>query len=245
MVGRRAGRGAAGKLRSRSASASGASGRASAHVELAQVLARQEQDHRRLAQELHDELGQTLAALELGLAQIELEKAEELPQRARALRHAVRSASGELRRVIAGLYPVALERFGLGAALESLVHERSRITGMKIRLCLSPSPLAELPGDVSLAAYRVVQASLANCLAHAKPHTIAIAVVADGSRLRVTVADDGAGFGAAAHEGSGLGLSGMRQRVAAIGGCFRVTSVLGHGTEVVAEFIVPDQGRAA
>jgi signal transduction histidine kinase len=179
------------------------------------------------------------------LAQIELEKAEELTQRARALRHAVRSASGELRRVIAGLYPVALERFGLGAALESLVHERSRITGMKIRLCLSPSPLAELPGDVSLAAYRVVQASLANCLAHAKPHTIAIAVVADGSRLRVTVADDGAGFGAAAHEGSGLGLSGMRQRVAAIGGCFRVTSVLGHGTEVVAEFIVPDQGRAA
>lgn len=242
MVGRRARRGAAGKARARLTSSPTAKYRPHACAALAQVVAEHEEYRRRLAEDLHDELGQTLAALELGL-QIQPENGLDLGERVSALRLAVQRANRELRRVIRGLYPSTLERFGLGTALEALVNERARVTGLPVRLSLSPLP--ELPADVSLAAYRVAQAALANCFAHARPRTVTVSVVASGPRLRVTVTDDGAGFVEGAPPASGLGLSGMRRRVTALGGSFRVSSRLGRGTQIVAEFVVSEQGRAA
>lgn len=189
--------------------------------------------------ELHDEVGQSLAALDLGLTRLgQSKKASDVQNQVEALSDIVRRLGEEVRRVARGLYPAALDDLGLGPALELLAEENSVALGVPVSIELDD--LDGLPGDVALVVYRVVQEALANALRHATPGRVQLSVKREDERLKIEVDDDGRGFSPHQTQGRGLGLRGMRERIEELHGSFAVTSRPGDGTLVTASIPCPE-----
>src|SRR6185437_11691124 len=154
------------------------------------LLEGQETERRRLARELHDETGQALASILLGLKTLERELGEEPLA---VIRELVDSALGDVRRLTVELRPPALDDFGLEAALErlaSVIGERSTLS-----IDVSASvPAGKLPPEHETAIYRIVQEALTNVIKHAAARSVSIAVTASAEAVRAVVEDDGEGF---------------------------------------------------
>lgn len=195
-----------------------------------------EETARRIALALHDEAGQLLASVYLKIA--DLERSPGRPQLAE-LRQLVDQVEREIRRLSHELRPAILDSLGLIPALELLAEGVSRRSGVPVVVRGSTS--GRLPADVETAAYRVVQEAVTNAVKHARPSLITVQCVREAEGLRGLVVDNGCGFetGAATRGGRdhGLGLIGMRERVAALGGRLTINSQAGHGTSIV--FQVP------
>ena len=194
------------------------------------LLAGQELERTRLARELHDETGQALASIRLGLKTLERQVGvEPLIQ----IRELVASALDDVRRLTVELRPPALDDFGLAPALErltSVVTDRSEI---EIQLSVR-SPL-ELSAEYETALYRIVQEALTNIVKHADAHSVSIVVTSAGGMIRAVIEDDGNGFEPEAVRAEALGLVGMRERVSLLGGRFAVDSTPGLGTTLLVE----------
>ena len=202
---------------------------------LRRVVEAQELERRRLARELHDETGQALTSILLGLKSLE-DKLGDADSRAAAaaLRELVVETLQDVRRLAVELRPSALDDFGLVAALERLTTSFSEQTGIAIDF--EPSLAEErLPEEVEIALYRIVQESLTNVVKHARARHVSILLARRDGGVKVVIEDDGLGFDVGESANGGFGLIGMRERLALLGGRLRVESSGETGTTVAAE----------
>ena len=201
---------------------------------LRRVVEAQELERRRLARELHDETGQALTSILLGLKGLE-ERMDDSESReaAEELRELVVSTLQDVRRLAVELRPSALDDFGLVAALERLTGSFAEQTGIAVDF---QTALAEerLPEEVETAIYRIVQESLTNVVKHARARRVSILLARKDGAVKAVVEDDGQGFDPAEQTG-GSGLVGMRERLALLGGRLAVESAPDRGTTVAAE----------
>ncbi|MCS7006838.1 MAG: GAF domain-containing sensor histidine kinase [Gaiellaceae bacterium] len=198
------------------------------------VVAGQELERARLARELHDETGQALTSILLGLKTLEQSlDSEEARHAAADVRELVVDTLQRVRRLAVELRPAALDDFGLAPALERLVETyrtQSEIDcDLELRLRAS-----RLPPEVETTLYRIVQEALTNVAKHARAERVSVLVRDTGSVVVVVVEDDGVGFDAEAPV-SGLGLAGMRERLALVGGRLRLETAPSRGTTLAAE----------
>ena len=201
---------------------------------LRQVVEAQELERKRLARELHDETGQALTSILLGLKEVELAVEGEQGRAAVAsLRELVVSTLQDVRRLAVELRPSALDDFGLVTAIERLADTYREQAGVHVDV---EANLGEerLPPEVETALYRIAQEALTNVSKHAGATRISVVVTRKGSSAAVVVEDDGRGFDARARS-DGLGLPGMRERVALLGGRLVVETKPGSGTTLAAE----------
>ncbi|HZQ88665.1 MAG TPA: GAF domain-containing sensor histidine kinase [Gaiellaceae bacterium] len=218
--------------------------RAAAAVDISQRVARdalhrvvsaQELERRRLARELHDETGQALTSILLGLRTVEDARGQDEQRAAVAeVRDLVRSTLQDVRQLAVELRPKALDDFGLVAALERLTRNFAEQTEIKVAF-ESTLPPGRLPPEVETALYRIVQESLTNVVKHARASHVSIVLGRKGASVTAIIEDDGVGFDPARAREDGLGLIGMRERVALVGGRLTVESRPGAGTTFVAE----------
>lgn len=207
---------------------------------LRRVVAAQELERRRLARELHDETGQALTSILLGLKRIEdADDRAQLDEALGSLRALVVETLHDVRRLAVELRPRALDDFGLVAALERLTETFAEQTGITIDLDHRLGD-ERLPGEVETALYRIVQEALTNVVKHAGASFVTISLGRSDGRVTVVVEDDGRGFEALGTvAGGGLGLVGMRERLGLLGGRLSVDSTQGAGTTIVAEVPLP------
>jgi signal transduction histidine kinase len=207
------------------------------------LLHAQEEERKSLSRELHDEIGQKLTALRMGigrLARMRLgpdEEYQETVADAKALAESVLRAARDL---AMGLRPSMLDDLGLGPALEWQAREFSRRTGVPASVLVEGN-LEEIPETVRTCAYRVAQEALTNCVRHAGASSVRVIVRASPDRLSLQVEDDGVGFPARASS-RGLGLIGMEERVRELGGTVSFRSGPRTGASVAIE--IPLQGEA-
>jgi signal transduction histidine kinase len=199
---------------------------------LRRVVDAQERERRRIARELHDETGQALTSVLLGLRLIE-GVSPDVRTAVSELRETITAAIQELRALAVELRPKALDDFGLGAAIERLADTYSRRTGIAIDVHVA-SLGDRLPEDVETALYRIVQESLTNVAKHAGAATASVTVHRRPNAVTAVVEDDGGGFDPAAIT-AGLGLTSIRERAELVSGTVRVESRPRVGTTIAVE----------
>ncbi|OZB89702.1 MAG: hypothetical protein B7X41_01395 [Microbacterium sp. 14-71-5] len=196
------------------------------------VVQVQEQERLHLARELHDDALQQLTHLARMLDEL-CHDPTLSPALARTVCGSMVVANltaSSLRQVIQGLRPPVLDDLGLVPALRQLTENAARNADASLRFTVV-GPVARPSADVELAAFRIVQEALTNALKHARARRIDVDV-AFGTEITVQVRDDGRGFSTSSRPGAGLGLVGIRERAAGVGGDLRVESQEGHGTTV-------------
>jgi signal transduction histidine kinase len=195
------------------------------------MLQQHEEERRRLSRELHDETAQVLSALKIELGVLRRVVATADQHRVDDALTLVDVGIRSIRAVTNELRPALLDDLGLVPALRSLVTEFSTRTQMDVRLALPPDgSIPPLAPDAELALFRALQEGLANIARHAQARHIEIALAAYGSEVILTVADDGVGFTPGTHATGGMGLTGMRERVAAEGGSVTIEPRASGGT---------------
>ena len=221
-------------------------GRAAVAVELSQrvasdalrrVVAAQELERTRLARELHDETGQALTSILLSLRRVEEAAGDEQELRAAVaeVRELVRSTLQDVRQLAVELRPKVLDDFGLVAALERLTETFGEQTGMSVQFQQLLPTSDRLPPEVETALYRIVQESLTNIVKHARATSVSVVLTRKDDSVSVVVEDDGVGFEPRLARDGGIGLVGMQERVALLGGRLAIESRPGAGTTFVAE----------
>ena len=218
--------------------------RASLAVDLSQRVARdalqrvvsaQELERRRLARELHDETGQALTSILLGLRAVEEARdGDDLRRAVTDVRDLVRSTLQDVRQLAVELRPKALDDFGLVPALERLTQSFAEQTGIAVAF-QAALPGGRLPAEIETALYRIVQESLTNIVKHARASSVSVVLTKKHDSVTVIVEDDGVGFEPGRVREGGLGLLGTRERVSLLGGRVAIESRPGAGTTFVAE----------
>ena len=206
------------------------------------ALAAQERERRRLARELHDELGQVLTGVGLQLDGLARRVPPELDDAVAELQRATRQGIEDLREIARGLRPGALEEFGLRSALITLASGVEERGDLRVRHQLCPETSA-LGADQSLAVYRIAQESLTNASRHSHAREAELTVEQSDGRVTLRIRDDGTGFDADAEAGTGL--AGMRERALLIRARLTITPVEPHGTEVRLELPSPPPPNGA
>ena len=201
------------------------------------VVAARHDERVRLARELHDGLGQTLTSAALVARSLEATLGD-VSGSAAELRRLVEAALTETRTIMWRLRPTDVEQLGFEGALHALAETFQRCHGVRVDIHLSG--LGDLSPVVETAAYRVAQEAMTNAVKHAEPAALSVVVFRRRSTLTLVVEDDGTGFdlSAPARDG-GVGIPGMRERAADLGGRLDLESTLGHGTTV--RLVVPCQ----
>jgi signal transduction histidine kinase len=201
------------------------------------LLTAQEDERRRVARELHDDVTQTLAFLSIELGRL----AGDLPDtiaakrdRVRALQEQTLRASQEVRRLSHGLHPSVIEDFGLSVALEEFCEEFEKAQGVRVRFDgLGEDARLNHAGAACL--YRVAQESLRNAVQHGQANEISVELKARAESVRLRVRDNGKGFSdPLAPAKGGLGMISMRERMRLVNGTLTISSVPEQGTEVAA-----------
>jgi signal transduction histidine kinase len=193
----------------------------------------------RIARELHDETGQALTSILLGLKPLERTAATEEDRAAVAsLRELVVSTLQDVRRLAVELRPSTLDDFGLSTAVERLAETFRDNTGMRVDVDAQLGDV-RLPAEVETALYRIVQEALANIVKHAEATRVSILLTRKESSVAAVVEDDGKGFDKSETGDDVLGLVGMRERVGLVGGRLVIESAKGSGTTIAAEVPVP------
>ena len=199
----------------------------------------QELERARLARELHDETGQALTSILLGLKPLEqAADSAEAREAVASVRELVVSTLQDVRRLAVELRPTALDDFGLVPAVERLADTFREQSGLQVDL---EAQLGEerLPSEAETTLYRVIQEALTNVVKHAHAGRVSILLQRKRGAVVAVVEDDGSGFDPASTRADALGLAGMRERVALAGGRLQVESSSGAGTTLVAEVPVP------
>jgi signal transduction histidine kinase len=202
---------------------------------LRRVVSAQELERRRLARELHDETGQALTSILLGLKSLEdAGDEDDLAESTSRLRELVVTTLQDVRRLAVELRPKALDDFGLVPALERLVETFREQTGIEVDL----EPRLggnRLPAEVETALYRITQEALTNVVKHAHAKRVSIVLTRRDGSVSAVIEDDGRGFAEEQGSENGLGLLGMRERVALVDGRLSVESSPGAGTTLSIE----------
>ena len=196
-----------------------------------------EEERTRIAREIHDELGQALTALKLDLAWMGTKRAPKTSAEFRVVDHSLTARIDEtiqaVRRIATELRPSVLDQLGLRAAVEWLVQETAKRTGLAITFDADEFP--RLPDEVASHAFRIIQEALTNAVRHARATRVEVTVRRSPSALTLSVRDNGVGFTVRPLNGQqSLGLVGMRERALACGGTLMIRGEPGRGTEITA-----------
>ena len=202
---------------------------------LRRVVGAQELERRRLARELHDETGQALTSILLGLKGVEDAGSEDDVRAATTqLRELVVTTLQDVRRLAVELRPKALDDFGLVPALERLAETFGEQTGIQVEL--EPQLGDErLPSEIETALYRITQEALTNVVKHAQANHVSIVLARRDRSVTALIEDDGRGFTPGEARDEGLGILGMQERIALVGGRLTLESSPGGGTTLALE----------
>ncbi|CQR60974.1 HAMP domain-containing sensor histidine kinase [Streptomyces leeuwenhoekii] len=194
----------------------------------ARVLLAQEAERRRIAQELHDEVGQSMTAILLVLKRAADEAAEPLRGELHQAQEITRESLDEVRRLVRRLRPGVLDDLGLVSALTSLTHDFATHTGLRVRRRFDPA-LPALERETELVLYRVAQESLTNVARHADAERVEVSLRHADDAVELCVTDDGRGIEAVCE---GAGIRGMRERALLVGADLDIARAAGSGTRV-------------
>jgi two-component system, NarL family, sensor histidine kinase UhpB len=202
------------------------------------VLAAQEAERLRIAQELHDQVGQELTAVLLLLSRVDARSPQELRPRVLEVQEAVRASLEDVRQIAVELRPEALDDLGLVSALAVLSQRFGERSGLEVRQSIERG-LPRLSSNAELVVYRVAQEALTNVARHSGAGEAELSLAACNGSLTLTVRDRGRGLDAGQLAGSGI--RGMRERAGLIGGTLQISNNAdGPGCEVRLE--VPLEG---
>jgi len=199
------------------------------------LISAREGERTRIARDLHDDIGQRVASLSIGLSRIQ----RQIPGAANPARQSLSNLeqqstqlSSDLRRLSHELHPGALEHLGLLEALRERCDDFTHESGVPVRLDVSDA-WRDVSGTLALCLYRIAQEALRNVATHAKAHNVTISLEQLNGHVIMHVADDGCGFDPAAKAGrQGLGLVSLNERVHMLGGALDVTAARGAGTRI-------------
>jgi two-component system, NarL family, sensor histidine kinase UhpB len=195
------------------------------------VLVAHESERLRIAQELHDEVGQTLTAVLLQLSRTQDRLPAELRAELTEAQDAARTSLEDVRRIATDLRPESLNDLGLASALAALSDSFGRRTGVRVKRSIQ-TPIPPLSGETELAIYRVAQEALTNVARHAGSDTAELTVSTTANRLVLMVRDHGCGL-PNGRELDGNGVRGMRERAQLIGAHLTISRAIdGPGTEL-------------
>ena len=186
------------------------------------ALSAQEGERRRVARELHDEVGQVLTAVLLQLDRLHRRARDADRPEAEQARETVRASLEEVRGIARRLRPEALDDLGLGSALTSLTNDVARRTGLRVERRLAAG-IGPLSGEQELVVYRVAQEALTNAVRHGRARRAWVTLQGSDGCAELTVRDDGSGFDHVTAD-EGAGLLGMRERALLIGATLDVNS---------------------
>ena len=208
----------------------------------------QEEERKRLARDLHDDVGQALTALKIQVESI-ARPGNELTARSRIdeIVDTVQHTLERVRQISLSLRPPQLDDLGLAAALRSHLDRQARVAGLHAHFEAEDAP-QELAPDAETACFRVAQEAINNVLRHARARNLWVRLFTAGGRLAISVRDDGRGFDldsvrARTASGASLGLVGMEERMALAGGSFELRSAPGQVTVLLATFPVIGAGK--
>jgi signal transduction histidine kinase len=194
-----------------------------------------EEERKRIARELHDELGQQLTALRMGASTLRMRFGQDSPAVADDIQNLLVISDKTMqvvRNVVASLRPAVLDA-GIVAALEWLCVEFSRSSHAVCHFCVPEEqehmPLAE---DGSIAFFRIVQEALTNVVRHAKAKHVFVTLDYSGENCVLDIRDDGKGFNPIASRRKSFGLAGMKERVSMLGGTIAIASSPGRGSAI-------------
>jgi len=194
---------------------------------LERTISAQEEERRHIARELHDEAGQMLTALLVGLCTLEdSRKLADVKTQARRLREITSKTIDEVGRIARGLHPSVLDDLGLGVALSRYAAEYTKIHSIAVNLTLDKIDSRNLPSGLQITLYRILQETLTNVARHSGAKSVSIQFTCSATDVEVTVTDDGCGFDAEAVAVSSrrMGIHGMQERAAMLGGTVRFIS---------------------
>ena len=202
----------------------------------------QEGERKQLARELHDELGQALTAISINLAAIAQDVGDCSPALLARLTESQSLADQtleQIRELSFRLRPAMLDDLGLAPALQWYIRQYAQRVNLDVQLDISDLD-ERLPAHVETALYRICQEALTNVTRHAQASTVHVRLQRSGATVIAHIEDDGQGFDVThVFNGNvpkhGIGLLGMRERVALLGGSFNIQSELGHGTQIAIE----------
>ncbi len=205
-----------------------------------QMLHIMEGERRILAKELHDNFGQTLTALQFRVDILRYSLPpdnDDLLQQCDQMQQCISTLGDEMRGLCAHLHPSMLETSGVVPALEwHLQRLREQNSRVELSLETCERSASKFSPEVSITLYRLCEEGLANVLRHADAERAVVRLDCSDDAIVLTIVDNGAGFDPA--EAAGIGIPGMRERIAALGGTLRIDSAKGHGTVVRAEIPV-------
>lgn len=197
-----------------------------------------EQERRRIARDLHDELGQTLTALKLSLGVAVSDVQELPPDHVRRLEKIIGDVDGaveKVREISANLRPALLDDLGFEAAAEWFLNECAGRVASDISWHSEPSGDGRVMGEVATALFRILQECMTNVSRHSNASSVIVNYREEDHRATLEVRDDGVGFDPGRVRKSGFGLVSMRERVAMMGGKHTVESAIGKGVRVLVE----------
>jgi signal transduction histidine kinase len=197
-----------------------------------------EEERRRLRRDLHDGVGPALAGLTLKVAAARAQLPPSSPQTSSQLvelEEEIRQTASDVRRIVEGLRPPALDELGLAVASRQAISRLTAHTGMDVTVIIEPIP--SLPAAVEVAAYRILVEAVTNVVRHAQAQHCTVTVTVTDGDLDLRVTDDGRGIGE--HSPDGNGLSIIRERAEELGGTVMVTASAGRGVSIHATIPIP------
>jgi PAS domain S-box-containing protein len=200
------------------------------------ILQAQEDERRRIARELHDEAGQLMTSLLIGLRSLtDASRLADARKQAKRLREIASGAIDELSRLSRGLHSSVLDNFGLQAAISRYADDFSQMHPIKVDFEFGDSEFSDFSRDEQLHLYRIVQEAFTNIARHSQAKTVLVKFNHTPSELQLTICDDGQGFvtpSGKENPSRHLGIEGMRQRAAILGGSLHVVSPQAGGVEI-------------
>jgi signal transduction histidine kinase len=212
---------------------------------LERLIAAEDDERRRIARELHDEAGQSLTAIMMGLRAIaDMSLSAEVRSAVLRLRDVTAHTVDDIGRLARGLHPAVLDDKGLAAAAKRYVADFAQTFGLAVDVRIGRLDSPRLAPLTAATMYRILQECLTNVVRHANATRASVQLRRDDRGIELVIGDDGIGFETASTAGDGLGLRGMRERVALSRGSIEVESMPGHGAVVRVRLPIESGDRA-
>lgn len=216
---------------------------------LERVLKAQEEERQRISRELHDEAGQLMTSLLVGLRSLgDARQLKDAKNQARELRKITSKAIEEVGRLARGLHSGVLDQFGLREAIEKVAREHSSLHRIPVNLDFGETPLAELDAQLQIGIYRIIQEALTNVARHSHATSVTVCFEWRDPLLKLLIRDDGKGFRSrnlSEFPSKHLGIEGMRQRAIILGGALDIKSEPSKGTVIEVRLPVSRAQQAA
>jgi len=214
---------------------------------LEHVLQAQEEERRRIARELHDEAGQLMTSLLVGLRAVsDARQLKDAKTQAKTLRKIASKAIGEVGRLARGLHSSVLDELGLEEAVQKFTDDYSAVHRVRVDLDFGQTPFFRLDNSAQIGLYRIIQEAMTNVARHSHAETVSVVFDWHEPLLRLMIRDDGTGFrsrNVGDHPSNHLGIEGMRQRASMLGGTFGIKSEPDKGTLIEVRLTLPESGE--